>query len=341
MPVVAILNRKGGSGKSTLATNIAGWCASQGWRVMLGDVDRQQSVKSWLARRSPDAAPVVTWAVDNGKVFRAPPGTTHVVLDTPGALYDHDLAKLLVWVDAVIVPIGPSVFDRDASLSFLEDIRKHPKVKSGRCQLVAIGMRWPHDAAHHWRDGNHVWDTHLLTVIADHPQYRRNLETGTSVFDQPGMLNDSQAMAWQPLTQWLHTVWHQASPDLVQGGRPAQRSARVKEAHPVPRPQASTPSISRQEPAGVESRRSATPIPAYLLKTRDDFADGSGARHAHSPPHASAQSGSGVGGATAQGLAAGRPARAAGGDAHQPAAAAAAEPPPSVPAQSWLRRLFA
>lgn len=307
---------------------------------MLGDVDRQQSVKSWLARRSPDAAPVVTWAVDNGKVFRAPPGTTHVVLDTPGALYDHDLAKLLVWVDAVIVPIGPSVFDRDASLSFLEDIRKHPKVKSGRCQLVAIGMRWPHDAARQWRDGNRVWDTHLLTVIADHPQYRRNLETGTSVFDQPGDLNDSEAMAWQPLTQWLHTFWHQVPPDLVHGGKPGQRAAKVKEAHPVPKPQASTPSMAHQDPARGESRRSAAPIPAYLLKTRVDFADGSGPRHAHTPPHALVQSGSGVGGGTPQGFAAGRTAHAAGADAHESAAPDVAEPP-RVPAQSWLRRLFA
>jgi chromosome partitioning protein len=43
MPVVLVANPKGGVGKSTLATNIAGYFASRGHAVMLGDIDRQQS----------------------------------------------------------------------------------------------------------------------------------------------------------------------------------------------------------------------------------------------------------------------------------------------------------
>ena len=41
MPVVVVANPKGGVGKSTLATNIAGYYASCGHAVMLGDADRQ------------------------------------------------------------------------------------------------------------------------------------------------------------------------------------------------------------------------------------------------------------------------------------------------------------
>jgi len=43
MPVVLVANPKGGVGKSTLATHIAGYMASRGHAVMLGDIDRQQS----------------------------------------------------------------------------------------------------------------------------------------------------------------------------------------------------------------------------------------------------------------------------------------------------------
>ena len=41
MPVVVVANPKGGVGKSTMATQIAGYFASKGRSVMLGDADRQ------------------------------------------------------------------------------------------------------------------------------------------------------------------------------------------------------------------------------------------------------------------------------------------------------------
>ena len=207
MTVVALLGRKGGSGKSTLSTNIATWCARSGHQVMLGDVDRQQSVRSWLQRRSPQSVKINTWAVDNGKVFRAPPGTTHVILDTPGGLYDHELAKLVVWIDAIVVPIGPSVFDRDASLDFLKELSKLPKVASGRCKLAAVGMRWPMDRVQQWHAQGQTWDTPLLTVIPDSAHYRSCLENGGSLFDMPEAIRQSDMPHWQPLLDWLEVAW--------------------------------------------------------------------------------------------------------------------------------------
>src|SRR5579864_2885468 len=105
MPVVAVINRKGGSGKSTLATHLAGYCASIGLRVMLGDVDRQQSSLSWLRRRAAQPlaskATIVGWAVETRSVMRPPAGITHVVLDTPGGLRGFDLARVVINVDAI------------------------------------------------------------------------------------------------------------------------------------------------------------------------------------------------------------------------------------------------
>jgi chromosome partitioning protein len=210
MTVVALLGRKGGSGKSTLATNLAAWCARSGHHVMLGDVDRQQSVRSWLQRRSPQAAKVNTWAVDNGKVFRAPPGTTHVILDTPGGLYDHELAKLVVWIDAIVVPIGPSIFDRDASLDFLKELKKLPKVSSGRCKVAAVGMRWPMDRVEQWHAQGRQWDTPLLAVVPDLPHYRSSLENGGSLFDLPAAIRQNDMHHWEPLLGWLDQVWKPA-----------------------------------------------------------------------------------------------------------------------------------
>src|SRR5688500_12486743 len=60
MPVVAVINRKGGSGKSTLATHLAGYYANADAAVMLGDVDRQLSTRTWLRQRK-------TRQLDNAK----------------------------------------------------------------------------------------------------------------------------------------------------------------------------------------------------------------------------------------------------------------------------------
>lgn len=264
MTVVALLGRKGGSGKSTLSTNIAAWCARNGHQVMLGDVDRQQSVRSWLQRRSPQAAKVNTWAVDNGKVFRAPPGTTHVILDTPGGLYDHELAKLVVWVDAVVVPIGPSVFDRDASLNFIKELQKLPKVASGRCKLAVIGMRWPMDRVQQWHAQGHQWDIPLLTVIPDLAHYRSCLENGGSLFDMPEAIRQTDLPYWRPLLNWLDAVWNPAphvssSPDISNRLHTTAAQLRHRQIHPASTSVVSMSAQSTSAPLSARGKTIPTP----------------------------------------------------------------------------------
>jgi chromosome partitioning protein len=58
MSVIVVANPKGGVGKSTMATHIAGYYASKGHSVVLGDIDRQQSSRLWLGLRSPAARPI-------------------------------------------------------------------------------------------------------------------------------------------------------------------------------------------------------------------------------------------------------------------------------------------
>ena len=51
MRAILIANPKGGSGKTTLSTNIAGYLAARGQRVVMLDLDRQKSAEQWLASR--------------------------------------------------------------------------------------------------------------------------------------------------------------------------------------------------------------------------------------------------------------------------------------------------
>ncbi len=270
MPVIAVLNRKGGSGKSTLASNIAAWCASRGWHVMLGDVDRQRSMKSWLQRRRSTSPAIQTWAIDNGRMLRAPRGVTHVVLDTPGALYDHDLAKLLVSLDAVVVPIGPSIFDRDASLDFLTEISKLPRISSGRCKLIAVGMRWPIEKYEQWLSAGRQWDWPLLTVIPDANAYRTCLENGESVFDpQHGWPQDSR-QHWEPLMAWLEQFWSAVSAADAESGVTKAHLAHAQVKSGVVPPLAGpapTPEVGPLVSQFAGRVNAALPeVPAYLLR---------------------------------------------------------------------------
>src|SRR3982751_6060306 len=105
MPVVLVANPKGGVGKSTLATNIAGYFASRGHKVMLGDVDRQQSSRLWLGLRPPAARSIASWDVTEKEMARPPKGTTHVVLDTPAGMQGKLFTDALKIADKVVVPL--------------------------------------------------------------------------------------------------------------------------------------------------------------------------------------------------------------------------------------------
>jgi chromosome partitioning protein len=135
MPVIVIANPKGGVGKSTIATNLAGYFAKQGHKVMLGDADVQQSSRAWLALRPGSLPPIAAWETVDGHVARPPKGTTHIVLDTPAGLGGARLDEVLRIADKVVVPLQASMFDILATQAFLE------RVKSRNSNIGVLGMR--------------------------------------------------------------------------------------------------------------------------------------------------------------------------------------------------------
>lgn len=137
MPVIVIANPKGGVGKSTVSTNLAGYYASAGHKVMLGDTDLQQSSRAWLTLRPPGLPPIAAWDITGGTIVRPPRGTTHVVLDTPAGLDGARLDEIMRIADRVIVPLQASMFDILATQAFLEKLlARRTKTKVG-----VLGMR--------------------------------------------------------------------------------------------------------------------------------------------------------------------------------------------------------
>src|ERR1700741_5203759 len=99
MPVVLIANPKGGVGKSTVAANLAGFFARAGRRTMLGDLDAQQSVTTWLKLRPSNLPSIESWDIDERGMARLPNGTTHVVIDAPAGVKGRKLNGVLTSAD--------------------------------------------------------------------------------------------------------------------------------------------------------------------------------------------------------------------------------------------------
>ncbi|QBK05226.1 chromosome partitioning protein [Hylemonella gracilis] len=262
MPVIAIVNRKGGSGKSTLATHLAAWCAHQGHAVMLGDVDRQQSSRNWLHKRSSALPPIAPWAI-NQNVLRVPAGITHVILDTPGGLHGFDLARMIMFADAVIMPVCSSAFDRESAATCHAELMSLPRVISGRCKVVSIGMRVDEDS-----DSGEIlaqWATKLnlpfLGVLRESPVYVESTERGMTLFDMAHSMANAAVQAghfqiadaqtdnlqtdlqqWQPILEWLQPYLG-VSPAVasMNAADGAPNLAPQTAAAPIPRATASPP----------------------------------------------------------------------------------------------------
>ncbi|MES2282174.1 MAG: ParA family protein [Pseudomonadota bacterium] len=202
MPVVVIANPKGGVGKSTLATNVAGYFASKGHAVMLGDADRQQSTALWLGLRPPAARPIASWDVTS-ELVKPPKGTTHVVLDTPGGLHGSRLNEVVKVADKIIVPLQPSVFDIFATRAFLDQLAEHRR--AGKVQVGIVGMRV--DSRTIAADKLHDFVDNLglpvLGYLRDTQNYIHLAARGLSVFDvSPGRVGKDLEQ-WQGICQWL------------------------------------------------------------------------------------------------------------------------------------------
>ena len=217
MPVIAVVNRKGGSGKSTLAAHVAAWCARNGSAVMLGDVDRQQSARSWLKRRDPALPSIAPWALDQKNMLRVPPGITHVVLDTPGGMHGFELARVVMFADAILMPVCHSIFDRESARACYADLLALPRVASGRCRLATIGMRI--DGRTSAAQTLHDWAADLklpfLGVLREAQVYVRSQERGMTIFDLPKGAVAADLLQWKPILEWLHPMLYPAKTAVV------------------------------------------------------------------------------------------------------------------------------
>ena len=203
MRTILIANPKGGSGKTTLATNLAGYFSTRGRRVVLSDMDRQQSALNWIKRR-PHKLPLIQ-AVDGRNEKRDDPGAEWTVIDSPAGLHGDKLSELVKRADWVIVPIQPSAFDIGAAGDFLEVLREEKAVRKGRAFVAMVGMRVDIRTRSFAALAQflHHSGFPVPTSLRDAQIYALAADQGASLFDIRPSLVARDLQQWAPLLHWL------------------------------------------------------------------------------------------------------------------------------------------
>lgn len=203
MPVVVVANPKGGVGKSTLSTHIAGYFASKGHAVMLGDADRQQSSKLWLSLRPSAARPIAAWDVGPDLVAKPPKGTTHVVLDTPAGLHGWRFKDVMKMADKIIVPLQPSVFDIFATRAFLDELAGNQHALKAQIGIVGMRVDGRTLAADKLQAFVSSLELPVLGMLRDTQNYLHLAARGLTVFDVAPTKVERDLEQWAPICQWL------------------------------------------------------------------------------------------------------------------------------------------
>ena len=203
MPVIVVANPKGGVGKSTLATNVAGALARSGHAVMLGDVDRQQSSRQWLAMRPAHLPTIQGWEVSHNEIVRPPKGTTHVVLDTPAGLHGKRLDAVLRIANKLLIPLQPSLFDIQATHGFLGALRAHPRFAGVEVALVGMRVRehtLSNDQLHQYLATLKV---PVVAWLRDTQNYVQLAARGLTLWDVAPSRVERDLEQWLTLENWI------------------------------------------------------------------------------------------------------------------------------------------
>lgn len=203
MPVIVVANPKGGVGKSTLSTNLAGYLASRGHAVMLGDVDRQQSALTWLSVRPKHLPAIGTWETHHDEIVRPPKGTTHVVLDTPAGLHGKRLDEVMKLADKVIIPLQPSLFDIHATHAFVRELLAHRRSDKVKFAIVGMRVREGTISSDHLRSFVEGLKVPVLGFLRDTQNYVHLAAHGLTLWDVGSSRFERDLEQWKPIIDWV------------------------------------------------------------------------------------------------------------------------------------------
>jgi chromosome partitioning protein len=205
MRAILIANPKGGSGKTTLATNLAGYLAKQGQRVVMLDLDQQKSSLDWLSLRAHEL-PTISGIGSEQEISKGDMEKIDwLVLDSPAGIEGKSLARALKLANKVIVPVQPSVFDMVATRDFINRLVEEKTIQKKKSFIGIVGMRVdPRTrAASTLEQFLLQYDLPIITYLRDTKVYVNAAFNGKSIFDLPFHQAEQELTQWKTLAQWV------------------------------------------------------------------------------------------------------------------------------------------
>ncbi len=203
---ILVASSKGGCGKSTVSTNLAAHYAQAGKNTAIIDADRQGSSFHWCQRR-PDSVPGVLGieGARRGWASKLPTDTQRVIVDTAAGIRAAEVDELLEDVDALVVPVLPSVFDLEASAAFLAEIAQLPRIKRGKIPVAVVANRlkpWTSNSQEHLLAMKDL-PFPVVAQLRDSTGYAVLSGLGKSIFDYGSESVRSHQDDLAPLLRWL------------------------------------------------------------------------------------------------------------------------------------------
>ena len=206
---IVILNPKGGCGKTTLATNLASYFALRGPPPTLIDTDPIGYTTRWLERRPPERAEINSITLDElappgtqGWSFRKPREAGAIIIDTPAALNQREIAQLTHDADCILIPVLPSAFDVQATAQFiarlllLTEFERPVAVVANRTRRNTRSLAMLLEVLK-------SFETPTIAVLRDSQNYVHAADRGLGIYELPYHKVKHDIEAMEPIVSWL------------------------------------------------------------------------------------------------------------------------------------------
>ena len=206
MRKLLVVNRKGGVGKTTLVTNLATAYAQGGKRTVLIDADPQGSSLRWCARR-PESLPGVL-GIDGTRrnaLAQVPHNSERLLIDSAAGVGAAQLAPWLDAVDALLVPVLPSMLDLEATLPLLHELAQVRRIKRGKLAVGLVANRlkpWT-NVSQQALETLRGFGVPLVAELRDSQAYVLLAGLGKGLFDFNSEQVRSHQQDWVPLLRWI------------------------------------------------------------------------------------------------------------------------------------------